>query len=158
MITVTFKEELEMILEKEVTVLKDLKELSFMKTDMIINNQIQELEQTTKKEEALINEIGILEEEREKLFDTWGLAIDTPISDVIEKIPEDNKGLILIKDNMTEIFEELYLRNTLNNDLIKENLDWIDFNMNLVTSIQTPQNYGKDNKKSSTNSIFDRKV
>lgn len=154
----TFKEELEMILEKEVTVLKDLKELSFMKTDMIINNQIQELEQTTKKEEALINEIGILEEEREKLFDTWGLAIDTPISDVIEKIPEDNKGLILIKDNMTEIFEELYLRNTLNNDLIKENLDWIDFNMNLVTSIQTPQNYGKDNKKSSTNSIFDRKV
>lgn len=155
---VTFKEELENILKKEVTVLKDLKELSFMKTDMIINNQIQDLEKTTKKEESMINAIGLLEEEREKLFDTWGLAADTPISDVIEKIPEDNNGLIIIKDKMTEIFEELYLRNTLNNDLIKENLDWIDFNMNLVTSIQTPQNYGKDNKKPSINSIFDRKV
>lgn len=154
----TFKEELEMILEKEVIVLKDLKEISFMKTDIIINNQIQELEQTTKKEEILINEMGLLEEEREKLFDTWGLATDTPISDVIERIPEDNKGLILIKDTMTEVFEELYLRNILNNDLIKENLDWIDFNMNLVTSFRTPQNYGKDNKKASSNSIFDRKV
>lgn len=154
----TFKEELEIILKKEVIVLKNLKELSFMKTDIIINNQIRDLEQTTKKEESLINEIGILEEEREKLFDTWGLSKDTPISDVIERIPDDNQGLIVIKNMMVEIFEELYLRNILNNDLIKENLDWIDFNMNLFTSFQTPQNYGKHNKKASSNSIFDRKV
>lgn len=154
----TFKEELETILEKELNTLIDLKEISFEKTDMIINNHIQNLEQTTKKEEVLINEIGLLEEEREKLFDLWGLKINTPISDVIEKIPEDNKGLIVIKDKMIEVFEELHLRNTLNNDLIKENLDWIDFNMNLITGMQMPQNYGKDNKKSSVNSIFDRKV
>ena len=154
----TFKEELETILEKELNTLILLKDISFDKTDMIINNHIQDLEQTTKKEEVLINEIGLLEEEREKLFDLWGLKINTPISDVIEKIPEDNKMLIIIKDKMRDIFEELQLRNKLNNDLIKENLDWIDFNMNLFTSFQAPQNYGKDNKKSSVNSIFDRKV
>lgn len=158
MVIVTFKEELETILEKEVTTLMSLKDISFEKTDIIINNHIQELEQMAKKEESLINEIGLLEKERERLFDTWGLAIGTPISDVIEKIPEDNKMLIVIKDKMRDIFEELQLRNKLNNDLIKENLDWIDFNMNLITGMQTPQNYGKDNKKSSTNSIFDRKV
>lgn len=154
----TFKEELETILEKEMTTLMSLKDISFEKTDIIINNHIQELEQMAKKEESLINEIGLLEKERERLFDTWGLAIGTPISDVIEKIPEDNKMLIVIKDKMRDIFEELQLRNKLNNDLIKENLDWIDFNMNLITGIETPQNYGKGNKKSSTNSIFDRKV
>jgi len=155
---VTFKEELETILEKELTTLIFLNEISFKKTDMIINNQIPELEQTTKKEESLINEIGLLEEKREKLFDIWGLAIDTPISDVIEKIPEDNSGLIVLKDNLKKVFEKLQLRNTLNNDLIKENLDWIDFNINLITGMQTPQSYGKDNKKTNVTSIFDRKV
>ncbi|MDR7856924.1 flagellar protein FlgN [Tissierella sp.] len=154
----TFKEELEIILEKELTVLMSLKEISFEKTDMIINHQIQDLEKTTKKEEDLINEMALLEESRERLLDTWGVAIDTPISDVIERVPEDNKGLIDLKDKMTLAFEELYVRNTLNNDLIRENLDWIDFNMNLITNSSNNPSYGLNNKKTSGNSIFDRKV
>lgn len=158
MIKMTFEMELRTILEKELAVLIELKNLSFNKTDMIINNHIRELEETTKKEETLINEMAILEEEREGLLDTWGVAIDTSISDVIERLPEDNKGLIKIKDNMHEVMSELSLRNKLNNDLIKENLDWIDFNMNLITSIHTGPGYGKENKNPSGNSIFDRKV
>ncbi len=154
----TFKEELEIILGKELTVLADLKELSFEKTDMIINHRIQDLEKTTKKEESLVNEMALLEEARERLLDTWGVAIDTPISNVIERIPEDNKGLIDLKDKMTLVFEELYVRNTLNNDLIKENLDWIDFNINLITNTDNNPSYGNSSKKSSGNSIFDRKV
>ncbi len=154
----TFTEELEIVLEKELTVLAELKEISFKKTDTIINNHIRDLEEITKKEEALINEMALLEDEREKLLDTWGVAINTPISSVIERITEDNSGLIRITEEMKEVMEELFLRNKLNNDLIKENLDWIDFNINLITSAHTSPGYGKENKKSSGNSIFDRKV
>ena len=154
----TFREELEVILEKELTVLIGLKDLSFIKTDMIINNHIRDLEKTTKEEEALINKMALLEEERERLLHTWGLAIDTTISNVIERLPEDNTKLIGIKDNMHEVMSELALRNKLNNDLINENLDWIDFNMNLLTSTHTDPVYGKENKKAGGNSIFDRKV
>lgn len=154
----TFTEELEIVLEKELTVLAELKEISFKKTDTIINNHIRDLEEITKKEEALINEMALLEDEREKLLDTWGVAINTPISSVIERTPEDNSGLIRITEEMKEVMEELSLRNKLNNDLIKENLDWIDFNINLITSAHTSPGYGKESKKSSGNSIFDRKV
>ncbi|WP_312668447.1 flagellar protein FlgN [Tissierella praeacuta] len=154
----TFAEELILVLEKEMNVLVELKELSFKKTDIIVDNLINDLEELTRKEEILINKIGILEEEREKLLDTWGLAINTPISSIVEKLPEDNEELIAITDKMHNIVEELSFRNKLNNDIIKENLDWIDFNMNLITSAHMEPGYGDENKKSSRNNIFDRKV
>lgn len=158
MILMTFKEELEAILEKELAVLVDLKELTFKKTDLIINNKIQDLEKTIKTEESLINRMGLLEEERERLLDTWGVAVDTPISDVIEKIPGNSENLVDIKDKLHSVMEELYLRNRLNDDLIRENLDWIEFNINLITNIYPHPSYGKNNTKSGGNSIFDRKV
>ncbi|MBU5255684.1 flagellar protein FlgN [Tissierella praeacuta] len=154
----TFAEELMLILEKEMNILVELKELSFRKTDIIIDNLINDLEELTRKEEILINKIGTLEEEREKLLDTWGLAVNTPISSIIEKLPEDNEELIDITDKMHNIMEELSFRNKLNNDIIRENLDWIDFNMNLITSAHMEPGYGNESKKSSRNNIFDRKV
>ncbi|WP_353093778.1 flagellar protein FlgN [Tissierella praeacuta] len=154
----TFGEELVLVLEKELDILMKLKELSFSKTDMIVDNHIHELEQTTKDEENLINEMATLEEAREKLLDTWGIAINTPISNIIENLPENNESLITIVDKMHDEMEELSLRNKLNNDLIKQNLDWIDFNMNFITSTNIEPGYGDENKKSSRNHIFDRKV
>ncbi|NLK44644.1 MAG: flagellar protein FlgN [Tissierellia bacterium] len=156
----TFMEELVLVLKKELDVLKDLKELTFEKTDLIINNQIKELEATTKKEEDLINQVALLEEEREKLLDTWGVGPDTPISNIIERIPGDKGDLPLIKDEMHHVMEELFLRNKLNRDLIEENLQWIDFNINLISNMQVQPSYGKDTKDSKVpgKSIFDRKV
>lgn len=155
----TFKEELEQILSEELITVKSLKELSFEKTDMIIENKVEDLEITTKKEETLINQMGLLEEKRIRLLDTWGLDVNAPISNLIDKIQEDKKELLHIKEELTLNLEELYTRNILNNDLIQENLDWVDFNMNLITQAEIPTNYGKDNEsKPGGNSIFDRKV
>lgn len=154
----TFKEELEEILLEELIVVKKLKELSFEKTDMIIENRIEDLEEMTNKEGLLINEMGLLEEKRIRFLDTWGVAINTPISNVIDKIQEDVEKLIHIKEELTNYLEELSERNALNNDLIIENLDWVDFNMNIITSGETPTNYGKGNDKPGSTSIFDRKV
>lgn len=155
----TFKEELEQILSEELIIVQRLKEISFEKTNMIIENKVEDLEFTTKKEESLINQMALLEEKRIRLLDTWGLDVNTPISNLIDKIGEDKKQLLHIKEELTVSLEELYTRNVLNNDLIQENLDWVDFNMNLITQAESPTSYGKgtDNKPGST-SIFDRKV
>lgn len=157
----TFTEELKDLLGKELILLRKLKDIAFEKTDMIVNNQVEKLEETIKIEEDLINGVGLLEVSRIKLLDTWGVAVDTPISLVIERVIEDREELIDISNNMGEILEKLHVRNGLNNDLITENLDWIDFNMNLITSTEVPTGYGRDNKgnqEPSGNSIFDRKV
>lgn len=157
----TFTEELKELLDKELIALKKLEAISFEKTDIIVNNEVEKLEEIVRQEEELINEIGLLEVGRTKLLDTWGVAVDTPLSNVIERVVEDKGQLIHISNSMGEVLEKLNIRNDLNNDLITENLDWIDFNMNLITGIETPPSYGKDNKenpKPGGNSIFDRKV
>lgn len=154
----TFREELELILNKLLEIAIELKELSLEKTDYIVNNNITELDKLTQKEEESINKMGIIEDARMKLLDTWGVGEDTPISNLIKRLPEDNRKLIKIRDEMTRVFEELTERNKLNNDLIKENLDWIDFNMNLITNVPGDQTYGNQKGQAKGNSIFDRKV
>lgn len=157
----TFAEELGKLLAEELEVLIKVKKIAFEKTDIIVVNDVEKLEELVKVEEELINQIGLLEVARIKLLDTWGVAVDTPISLVIERVPEDKEKLIHISHSMGKVIEELNSRNSLNNDLIRENLDWIDFNMNLITSIEAPTSYGKDkraNQEPNRNNIFDRKV
>ena len=153
----TFEKELENVLKKELVVLRELKDLTFEKTDIVIGNKIRELEAMTKKEEELVNKMALLEEERERLMDNWGVMVDTPISDIIEKVTGDKEQLINIKDEMHDIMEELQFRNKLNSDLIQENLSWIGFNINLIGDVHNQPSYGKDNKKANK-SLFDRKV
>ena len=157
----TFAEELKELLDKELIALKKLEAIAFEKTDIIVNNQVERLEEFVSLEEDLINEIGLLEVGRMQLLDTWGVAIDTPLSNVIERVVEDKSQLIHISNSMGQVLEKLNIQNNLNNDLITENLDWIDFNMNLIAGIEQPRSYGKndkDNPKTGGNSIFDRKV
>jgi flagellar biosynthesis/type III secretory pathway chaperone len=155
----TFKEELIEILKEELEVLHVLKELVYEKTDIIINNDIEKLEKLTKKEEEFINKMAIVEEKRLKLMDSWGVGDNISISDVIEKIPEEKKDLMEIKNRLFSVFSDIKGRNEINNKLINDNLQWLDFNMNLISSVQTPTTYGQENKGSgANNSLFDRKV
>lgn len=157
----TFAEELEELLDKELIALKKLEGTAFEKTDIIVNNQVEELEELVRQEEDLINEIGLLEVGRMQLLDTWGVVADTPLSNVIERVVEDKGLLIHISNSMGEVLEKLNIRNSLNNELITENLDWIDFNMNLIAGTEQPTSYGKDKQedlRTGGNSIFDRKV
>lgn len=152
----TFKEEIEKLLKDEVEALQELKDIAFEKTDIIIQNDIQELQLITKREEELANDINKLERQRQNLFHIWGLAKDTPISSVIENLPDDPTILIHIRENMTKLIEEVDIRNKLNNDLIRENLDWVDFNMNLITSMSSSPSY--NDKENKSLNIFDKKV
>lgn len=154
----TFKEELEVILGELLKTIKKLRKISLEKTDHIINSSIEELERLTGEEENLINQMGIIENARIKLLEIWGVGKDTPISQVIEKIQEDTSKIEAISNELTVEFEELGNRNKLNNDLIRENLDWIDFNINLLTSTSGEPSYGEEKGPAKGTSIFDRKV
>lgn len=155
----TFSEELMDILKKEYEILLTLKELTFDKTDFITNNQVEKLEEMIKKEEELINLMANTEEERINLMDSWGVGINTPLSEVIEKVPEGKEGLMDIGEKLSKSMEEIQSRNNINSQLINENLQWLDFNMNLLTNTFTPTTYGKKKKGTETkNSLFDRKV
>ena len=157
----TFTKEIKILLEEELIALKKLERIAFEKTDIILKEDLEKLEGIVRQEEELINEIGLLEVERMKTLDSWGVQSDTPLSDLIEKVVEDKEELIHIGKDMGEILEKIKVQNDLNNSIIGENLDWIDFNMNLIAGIEQPTSYGKGKNEMPQpggNSIFDRKV
>ncbi|MBZ2174820.1 flagellar protein FlgN [Schnuerera sp. xch1] len=155
----TFKEELISILKEELECIKSIKKLTFQKTDTIINSHVEELEQITKREEALINKMALAEEKRIKLLDTWGVDKNTPLSDIIDKIDEEKKDIMELGEKLSKLLADIQSRNSVNNELINENLQWLDFNINLITQAGAPATYDKKNKKEKTNkNLFDRKV
>ena len=155
----TFKDELVGILERELEVLGRLKDITFEKTDILIEDKVERLEEMTKEEEELISKMASAEEARLKLMDSWGLSIDTSMTQVIDNIPEGEEELAGLKEQLQTLLYEIQSRNVLNNDLILENLQWLDFNMNLISNVQSPTTYGKGSQKNqSNNSLFDRKV
>ncbi len=156
----TFQEELIQLLKAEVQMLKDLLKLSLEKTDVIANNDVNSLTNITRKEEILVEKVVDLENDRVKVLDSWGIPIDTPISDVIKKLSENEntEQLEKHKEELQTVMDDLRVRNEENAKLLQSNLDWVDFNINLIASAETPTPYGQGNEKNEGNKIFDRKV
>lgn len=154
----TFKDELVEILKAELESLKNIKKLSYEKTDVIIKNQVEELDKITKKEVELINQMASLEQARLNLLNTWGVDKNTTLSQIIDRIPDGKEDLIELADEIKANMEEIQARNNMNNELIRDNLEWIEFNINMITQAAVPATYDKKKDGKMGQSLFDRKV
>lgn len=153
----SFKDELMEILEEELKVLKAIRDIAYSKTDTIIKNKIESLQNITAEEEELIGKMSALEGKRLNMLNSWGVDKNTPLSEIIEKIPEGKEELIGIREELNNLLMDIKKRNDINGQLIQENLEWMEFNINLITQANTPNTYGKKNEKVNRN-LFDRKV
>lgn len=156
----TFKEELEAVLESQLETLNVLKNITEKKSHILIEENLEALVGITKDEEELINRVGILEVEREQLLDTWGMKVDIPLTNIIANLPEnEGKELRLLGQELYETLKSIDEINKLNNQLLSDNMEWVEFNLNLLTNVQTPSTYGtEEGNVKSNNSLFDRKV
>lgn len=155
----TFNEELKEILGRELKILSSLCELAEEKTNVIVGGDVRKIEEMTLKEESLLNSLANVEVERGKLLDSWGLGEDTPISELLQKMQGEKGDIYAIKDEMTYVIERLLTANKVNQTLINDNLDWIDFNINLFTNATVDPTYSKSSPNVSRGGgSFDRKV
>lgn len=155
----TFNEELCVLLREELNVLKDLLECAVTKTDLLIANEVGRIESMTKKEDNFIQKLIDAENRRANLLDSWGVSKDTPISKLLDKVVGDKVELEALRDEMFSVMEQLGDRNQVNSMLINDHLEWIDFNVNLMTNASSNLNYGSQSSDSNPgSSLFDRKV
>lgn len=120
------------------------------KTAMIINGETESLQAVVGKEQRLVGELNKLRDAREQIIEQIGkktdkLAKEIVVADLINKLPENQaKRLSAERDKLKETIGRLKAKNDLNQRLIQNALEYVDFSINLLTESapQTAQ-YGR---------------
>ncbi|NLM25478.1 MAG: flagellar protein FlgN [Firmicutes bacterium] len=139
------------VVKKQLSVIQELIGLAERKREQISN--AEQVAMITHQEEELLVQLERLEKERHQLFD-----IVSPGETMPEWL-ERTKHPVL-----TELFQELQEGvarlqsvNLVNQELISESLNFIQFSLNLFIN-DSPSTYEKKGQQSSHKSLFDRKV
>ena len=155
------------ILSQENDIYDTLSKVSNNKTDLIVGGKVSELESIVKIEQSLIMKISRLESEREKIVEKLCNLLDIKpreitISELAKKLGQaESEQLTACQKDMVAKINKLKDVNDLNSKLIKNSLEFIDFSINMMTSIDSVNNsYGNtghtgDSKK---RNLFDMKL
>lgn len=152
------------VLNEELDINKMLLGISIKKKDFIINNNSKELSSLMIKEQNHIKRVIELEKLRAGIILSIQKELDIPtitnIKEVINGVnKEKSKEIDLISKELKDVLKELQNNNELNNNLLNITLEYLDLNINLLTSRAEPKTYGKSasEKKNKGNNFFDTK-
>ncbi|WP_353618704.1 flagellar protein FlgN [Bacillus sp. ISL-37] len=98
------------------------------------------LDQLLKDEQAHVTAINKLEQER--LAVAKKFSPDASLREIAEANPAENDQLLTIKEELVEVISEIKARNELNQKLIHQSLQFINFSKSLVMPQEKEINYG----------------
>lgn len=159
-------------LEEESLLYEALTKESMEKTPVIVANDLEKLANANAAEQKIVDQITTVSHKRNmaltEIATVMGKDAKTiTVSEVIkmmEKQPEFQHPLIVIRDKMLKQVETLKQINLHNQDLLKESLEMTEYSINLIQSLnQAPEtaNYNRGSYNGSTlgssRSSFDAK-
>lgn len=137
------------VLNQENEIYDTLSKLSNNKTNLIVGGKVMELESIVKIEQSLVIKISKLEDEREKVVEKLCVLLgmrpeEVTISGLAAQLGQnDSSKLMACQEKMINNINILKNANDINSKLIKNSLEYIDFTINMMTSIDTMTNsYG----------------
>lgn len=131
-------------MEKLLQLHNSLFEIAQRKTDVIKKGDIAPLNQILKEEQALIAVIDKTEKIRIQAARNSFPGMENPtVMDCIERMSGDDKEhLVEVASSLTTVVSELKERNLLNQQLIYQSLQFVNFSLNLLIPQQESINYG----------------
>ena len=143
------------ILDKENTEYKTLIELADKKTRSIVDGDLESLAKITDDEQVIVGRIQGMEKQRAKVLADIANVVNRDVEtlklsnliQLLEKMPDQQKMLIRMHEELTETMDQLRLTNNKNQLLLTERLEMVDFNLNMIKALKSaPQtaNYSKD--------------
>ena len=148
-------EELIGTLTAEEEIYRDLVPVEEEKTRAIIANDLKALKDITVREHELVDRTSALEGKRERVtldiatvlsMDPKNITLEK-IIDVLKNQPDDQKRLQIVHDRLRKTVMRLQAVNDQNKTLLKEAMDMIEFNMNVIRSTRMSSgssNYSSD--------------
>ena len=138
MIDAVWVDNLIRVLECESRLYDQILEEAEKKTDVIVKGDISSLQETTLREQKIINELEKLNNAREQIVaqiarKTGKKPEELTVSVLAELFPGDKANkLKSIRDNLMETIGKLKARNDANQKLIQNAIEYINFSLNLI--------------------------
>lgn len=130
-------------LNEEYAVYEKLLQVSMEKTSSIVSNNLDRLRETTDKEQLLVDTLTNLGRTREATLTNIASVLnkkreEIKISDIVvflEGQPQFQEPLQIINEKLAKIARRLRDINAHNQNLIKESLSMIEYNINLLQNL-----------------------
>lgn len=135
-------ENLVSILEQEYEIYQQLLPIAMEKTQVIVRNDINALQEITAKEQRLVDQINSMEHIRDEVMINIKTVLGkkaaslnlTSLIQLMDKQPKEQRALSVIRDKLKETVRRLTEINDRNKSLIQQSLEMIEFNMNFIQS------------------------
>lgn len=132
------------ILDKENSEYQILLELSKKKTPVIIKGDVQELQKITDEEQIVVDRVSHLDRKREETLNDIANVINKDVETLkipvliklLQSRPKEARQLSEIHDALKETLGELVRINDQNRELIKQSLEMVEFDLNLVQAMR----------------------
>lgn len=164
-------EELIHTLQDEMAAYENMLPVAEQKTQAIIDNHLEKVQEITEQEQETVAHIGALEQKRTRtiadiavvLNKTAGELTLSALADLLDGQPEQQKELRRIHKEFTRLLHEVAEVNGRNKNLLEESLEMISYNMNLIQSTRMvpgnnyTRNAGQWDMTASQTGMFDAK-
>lgn len=148
-------------LEEESDLYEELTKESMAKTPVIVANDLERLQEANGKEQMLVDRITGVSHRRDQILSDIAAVLSKDaktitVSEVItlmEKQPEFQHPLIMVRDRMLKQVEQLKQVSAHNRDLLKQSLEMTEYSINLIQSMnQAPEtaNYNRGSYSGAT--------
>lgn len=166
MLVASLMENLIQLLEKENNAYEELVELSNRKTPSIIHKNLEELNAITDEEQIIVGRILQIEKSREGTLKDIAEVINKDVESLklselvqlLDNRPEEQRALAKIHDKLRQTMGNMVTINERNKTLINDAMELIQFDMNLLQSMNTaPQNANYNRSASNEGDFMGRK-
>ncbi len=143
--------------------------LAQYKTDSIVNREMEFLEEVLKREQEFIGRSSRLEKNREDILKDISNVLNLNLKELtisnlilkLDKTPDEQEKLRQLRKELLDIVEEIKQHNTTNEGLLNQSLEFIDFTLHAIQSMNSYPSSGYQNKgddiKQPNKSFFDAK-
>ena len=146
-------EELIMVLGDEEKIYSEIIPIAEKKTQIIVNNDLQSLNSITEEEQELLGKISKLEKKRQEVIRNIGIVMNkkeselnfVTIIELLDGQEKEQEELRKLHDKLKRTIDVLSTLNERNQMLIKQSLEMIDFDINLMQSLRTSPGVGQYN-------------
>ncbi|MBB5149718.1 flagellar protein FlgN [Ureibacillus thermosphaericus] len=139
------------ILEKLEKMHKSLLEHAYKKTELVKNNDMEELDKMLKVEQSHVAAIEQLEQLRQKkvveFFQLKGIKVSSPpsVAELLEVIEdeEESQQLSDVRNRLLKVLDDLKKQNDLNQQLIYNSLQLVNVTLNMLRPQPEEINYSE---------------